>query len=131
MDKFFSIGSVKKSHGQKVVEEHHCKHESAPTANRLRTLMMMMNRRFVSCLIFLCEMSVKAIQFYRVTFYPYKFGSIPNCLRETFLESVPNWMTFESDPVWVRIANPNGFRSVGSRANARPDLAAVWGYESI
>ena len=27
---------------------------------------------------------------------------------------------FKSDPVWVRIADPNGFGSVESRVNARP-----------
>ena len=34
--------------------------------------------------------------------------------------SDPNWITFESDPFWVRIADPNGFESVESRVNARP-----------
>ena len=41
------------------------------------------------------------------------------CTRD-FLGSDPNGITFESDPIWVRIADPNGFGSVESRVNARP-----------
>ena len=53
-------------------------------------------------------------------FDPYPFESDPTRLQETFLGSYPNGITFESDPVWVRIADPDGFGSVGSRVNARP-----------
>ena len=53
-------------------------------------------------------------------FDPYPFGSHPTRLRETFSGSYPNGITFESDPIWVLIADPNGFRSVWSRVNARP-----------
>ena len=74
----------------------------------------------VTSLILLFEMSTKDFQFNGVTFYPYQFGSDPTRLHETFLGSDPNGITFESDPVWVRIADPNGFGSVESRVNARP-----------
>ena len=74
----------------------------------------------VSSLIPLFEMSTKDIQFNRVTSYSYQFGSDPARLHETFLGSDPNGITFESDPVWVRIADPNGFGSVESRVTARP-----------
>ena len=40
-------------------------------------------------------------------------------LHETFLVSDPNEIPFESDTVWVRIADPNGLQSVRSRVNAR------------
>ena len=73
-----------------------------------------------SSLIPLFEMPTKAFLFNRVTSYPYPFGSYPIRLQETFLGSDPNEITFESDPVWVRIADPNGFGSVESRENARP-----------
>ena len=65
-------------------------------------------------------MSTKDFQFNRVTSNPYQFGSDPTCLHETFLESDPNGITFESDPFWVQIADPNGVGSVESRTNARP-----------
>ena len=65
-------------------------------------------------------MSTKDFQFNGVTFYPYQFGSDPTRLHETFLGSDPNGITFESDPVWVRIADPNVFGSVESSVNARP-----------
>ena len=65
-------------------------------------------------------MSTKDFQFNSVTSYPYQFGSDPTRLHETFLGSDPNGITFKSDPVWVRIADPNGFGSVESRVNARP-----------
>ena len=58
--------------------------------------------------------------FNRVTSHPYQFGFDPTRLDETFLGSDPNGITFESDPVWVRIADPNGFESVESRVSARP-----------
>ena len=74
----------------------------------------------VSLLIPLFVMSTKDFQFNRVTLYPYQFGSDPTRLHETFLGSDPNGITFESDPVWVRIVDPNGFGSVESRVNARP-----------
>ena len=74
----------------------------------------------VTSLILLFEMSTKDFQFNGVTFYPYQLGSDPTRLHETFLGSDPNGITFESDPVWVRIADPNEFGSVESRANARP-----------
>ena len=32
----------------------------------------------------------------------------------------PNCISLESDPVWVRIADPNGFGSVEARVNASP-----------
>ena len=50
----------------------------------------------------------------------YLFGSDPTRLHETFLGLDPNGITFESDPVWVPIADPNGFGAVESRVNARP-----------
>ena len=65
-------------------------------------------------------MSIKDFQFNRVTSYPYQFGSDPTRLHETYLGSDPNGIIFESDPVWVRIADPNGFGSVESHVNARP-----------
>ena len=74
----------------------------------------------VSSPIPLFEMSTKDFQFNRVTPYPYQFGSDPTRLHETFLGSDPNGITFESDPVLVRIADPDGFGSVESRVNARP-----------
>ena len=74
----------------------------------------------VSSLIPLFEMSRKAFQFNRVTSYPYQFGFDPTRLHETFLGSDPNGIPIESDPVWVRIADPNGFGSVESRVNAMP-----------
>ena len=74
----------------------------------------------VSSLIPLFEMSTKDFQFNRVISYPYQFGSDPTRLHETFLGSDTNGITFESDPVWVRIADPNEFGSVESRVNARP-----------
>ena len=74
----------------------------------------------VTSLIPFFEMSTKDFQFNSVTSYPYQFGSDPTRLHETFLGSDPNGITFESDPVWVRIADPNGFGSVESRVNARP-----------
>ena len=74
----------------------------------------------VTSLIPLFEMSTKDFQFNSVTSYPYQFGSDPTRLHETFLGSDPNGITFESDPVWVRIADPNEFGSVESRVNARP-----------
>ena len=49
----------------------------------------------------------------------YPFGSDPILLHETFLASHPNGIIFESDPVWVTIADPNGFESIESRVNAR------------
>ena len=55
-----------------------------------------------------------------LNFDPYPFGSDPTRLHETFLGSDPNGITFESDLVWVRRADPNGFGSVESRVNARP-----------
>ena len=64
-------------------------------------------------------MSTKDFQFNRVTPYPYQFESDPTRLHETFLGSDRNDITFESDPVWVRKADPNGFGSVESRVNAR------------
>ena len=75
---------------------------------------------FVSSLTPLFEMSTKDFQFNRLTAYPYRSGSDPNRLHETFLGSDPNGINFESDPVCVRIADPNGFGSVKSRVNARP-----------
>ena len=74
----------------------------------------------VSSLIPLFEMSAKDLQFNRVTSYPYQFGSDPTRLHENFLGSDPNGITYESDPIRVRIADPNGFGSVESRVNARP-----------
>ena len=62
----------------------------------------------------LFEMSTKDFQFKRVTSYPYQFGPDPILLHETFLESDQNGITFENDPVWVRIADPNAF---GPRVN--------------
>ena len=50
----------------------------------------------------------------------YPLGSDPTRLHETFLESDPNEISFESHPVWVRIADLNGFGSVESRINVRP-----------
>ena len=74
----------------------------------------------VSFLIPFFEMSTKDFQFSRVISYPYQFGSDHTRLHETCLGSDPNGITLESDPVWVRIANPNGLGSVESRVNARP-----------
>ena len=74
----------------------------------------------VTSLILLFEMSTKDFHLNGVTFYPYQFGSDPTRLHETFLGSDPNGITFESDPVWVRIADPNGFGSVEPCVNARP-----------
>ena len=79
----------------------------------------------VTSLIPLFEISTKNFQFNCLTSYLYQFGSDPTRLRETFLGSDPNGITFESDPVWVRIADPNGFRSVESRENARPILYSL------
>ena len=78
------------------------------------------NRLCVSSLIPLFEMSKNAFQFNRITSDPYKLGSDPIRSHETFLGSDPNGITFESDPVWVRIADPNGFGSVEFGVNARP-----------
>ena len=61
-------------------------------------------------------MSTKDFQFNRVTSCPYQVGSDPTRLYET---------DPESDPVWVRIADPNGFGSFESRVNARPSIT-VW-----
>ena len=47
-------------------------------------------------------------------------GTDPILSHETFLGSDAIGITVESDPVWVRIADPNGFGSVSSLANARP-----------
>ena len=44
----------------------------------------------------------------------------PTHLHVTFLGSDPNGITFESEPIWVWIADPNGFGSVESRVNVRP-----------
>ena len=74
----------------------------------------------VSSLLPLFEMSTKDFQLNRVTSYHNQFGSDPTRLHETFLGSHPNGITLESDPVWVRIADPNGFGSIESRVNARP-----------
>ena len=63
---------------------------------------------------------MNAFQFYGVTSYPYQFGSDPTRLHDTFLALDPNGITLEGDPVWVRIADPNGFGSVESCVNARP-----------
>ena len=68
----------------------------------------------------LFEMSTKDFQFNRVTSYPYQYGSDHTRLHETCLGSDPNGITVESDPVWVRIADPNRFGSVESRVNAGP-----------
>ena len=60
--------------------------------------------------------------------YPYQFGSDlsdPSRLHETFLGSDPNGITFESDPIWVRIADPNGIGSVRSRVNATIKRASL------
>ena len=48
------------------------------------------------------------------------FGSDPTQVHETFLRSDGNGITFESYPVWVRIADPNGFGFVEWLVNARP-----------
>ena len=53
-------------------------------------------------------------------FDTYPFVSDHARSHETFLRSDPCGITFERDPVWVRIADPNGFGAVGSRVNARP-----------
>ena len=74
----------------------------------------------VSSLLPLFEMSTKDFQFNCVISYPYQFGSDPTRLHETFLGSDPHGITFESDPVWVRIADPNGLGSVESGIKARP-----------
>ena len=74
----------------------------------------------VSSLIPLFEMSTKAFQFIRVTSYSNQFESDSICLHENFLGSDPNGITFESDPVWVRIADPKGLESFNSCVNARP-----------
>ena len=65
-------------------------------------------------------MSRKNFQFNRVTSYPREFGSDPTRLHENFLGSDPNGITFESDPVRVRIADSNRLGSVESCVNARP-----------
>ena len=74
----------------------------------------------VSSLNPLLEMSTNDFQFNRVTSYWYQFGSDPTCLHETFLGSDPIGITFESDPVFARIADPNGFGSFESRVKVRP-----------
>ena len=65
-------------------------------------------------------MSAKAFQFNRVISYPYQFGFDSTRLNKTFLGSDPYGITFESDPVWVWIADPNRFQSIESRVNGRP-----------
>ena len=65
-------------------------------------------------------MSAQNFLFNRVTSYPYQLGSDPTRLQETFLGSDPKGTTFESDPVWVRIADPNGIGSVEACVNTRP-----------
>ena len=65
-------------------------------------------------------MLTKAFQFNRATSYPYWFGSNRTRLQETILGSDPNGITFESDLVRVRIADPNWFGSVECHVNARP-----------
>ena len=64
-------------------------------------------------------MLTKDFQFYRLTSNPYQFVSDPTRSHGTFLGSDPNGITFESDPIWVRIADPNVFGFVESRVNAR------------
>ena len=53
-------------------------------------------------------------------FDPYPHGYYPIRFHEAFFGSDPNGITFESDPVWVRIADLNGFGSVRSRVNVMP-----------
>ena len=65
-------------------------------------------------------MSTKDFQFNRLISYPYQFGSDPRKVSCKPVGSDPNGITFISDPVWARIADPNGFGSVESRVNARP-----------
>ena len=72
------------------------------------------NTIFVSSLISFFEMSTKIFQFYHVSCYMWQFGSAPIRLQETSFRSGANRITFESDPVWVRMADPNGCGSLGS-----------------
>ena len=87
--------------------------------------------KFVSSLIFQLEMSAKAFQFHRVTSYPYQLGSDPTRLHETFLGWDRNGITFESDTVWIPIADPNVLGPVRSSGNKRKAYPLQFGYESI
>ncbi len=62
--------------------------------------------------------------FISLDYYPYPFGSKPSRLYKTFLGSDPCGVPFESNPERVRIADPNGIRSIRSRVNASPSRSA-------
>ena len=65
-------------------------------------------------------MATNAFKYSRVTSYSHHFGSAPIRLQDTVLRLEQDGITFEFNPVWVRVADPNGCRSVNRRVKAKP-----------